>query len=59
MHRVPHDKPPRERCRPCQHRLPAGTCGQPVAAGLAEVFEVVLPPAGHQCPAFTPKDKKQ
>lgn len=41
-------------CRACAHRLRAGTCSEPVAAGLAEAFTVVWPPAGHGagCPAF-------
>lgn len=41
-------------CRSCMHRLRAGTCGEPVEAGLAERFTVTWPPAGHAtcCPAF-------
>ena len=58
---VPHQhaansgaKPSAPMCRACAHRLRAGTCSEPVAAGLAEAFTVVWPPAGHGagCPAF-------
>jgi len=42
-------------CRQCAHRLRRGTCAEPVAAGLAQWFEIHWPPAGHAatCPAFS------
>ena len=41
-------------CAACSHRLPVGTCSQPVQAGLREHFGIVWPPEGHAatCPAF-------
>lgn len=41
------------RCRPCLSRAPAGSCGKPVEAGLADgVGVVVWPPHGYECHAF-------
>ena len=42
-------------CAGCRHRLRPGTCGEPVAAGLAPKFEIRWPPAGHAhaCPAYS------
>ena len=44
-------------CTGCLHLLPHGTCGEPVAAGLAQNFAIAWPPAGYgaSCAAFTPK----
>ena len=44
-------------CRACTHRLPAGTCSQPVAAGLREHYSIVWPEPTHAatCPAYTTK----
>ena len=41
-------------CSRCAHRLRRGTCGEPVAAGLAESFGIFWAPEGHAdtCPAF-------
>lgn len=40
----------------CTHRTAAGTCGNPVAAGLAQTFGIRWPDPGHatRCPAYTP-----
>ena len=48
---------PARTCADCRHRLPHGTCGEPVAAGLAQNFAIAWPPAGYgaSCAAFTPK----
>ena len=48
---------PARACRACTHRLPAGTCSQPVAAGLREHFGIVWPEPTHAatCPAHTTK----
>lgn len=40
------------RCRPCAHRTRAGSCGQPVQAGLADAFAVVWPDPGFECRNF-------
>jgi hypothetical protein len=47
----------RRRCANCRHVLYHGTCGEPVAAGLAERFEICWPPRGHagKCRAFSAK----
>lgn len=45
-------------CRPCGHRLPRGTCGRPVEAGLADHgFGIFWAPMGHgeHCRAFVPR----
>lgn len=44
-------------CADCLHLLRHGTCGEPVAAGLAESFGIRWAPAGHatSCAAFMPK----
>lgn len=47
-------------CRGCLHRLRAGTCAQPEAAGLTPAgqgFGIAWPPQGHAagCAAFSPK----
>lgn len=44
-------------CTDCLHLLRRGTCGEPVAAGLAPNFSIRWPPAGHatNCGAFMPK----
>ena len=44
-------------CRACTHRLPVGTCAQPVAAGLREHFGIVWPDPTHAatCPAYSAK----
>lgn len=41
-------------CTACAHRTRAGTCGEPVLAGLADHFAIRWPPAGHatRCAAF-------
>ena len=41
-------------CSRCAYHLRRGTCAEPVAAGLAQSFEILWPPAGHAqtCPAF-------
>ena len=41
-------------CSCCVHRLRRGTCAEPVAAGLAQSFEILWPPAGYaeRCAAF-------
>jgi len=41
-------------CSRCAYQLRRGTCAEPVAAGLAQSFEILWPPAGHAqtCPAF-------
>lgn len=43
-------------CHDCTHRTAAGTCGDPVAAGLAQTFGIRWPDPGHatRCPAYTP-----
>jgi hypothetical protein len=42
-------------CADCTHQLKPGTCGEPVAAGLAPKFEIRWAPEGHgaTCEAFT------
>jgi hypothetical protein len=49
-------KPDRRNCRRCMHMTRVATCTEPVAAGLADVFEIAWPSAGHAstCPAFKP-----
>ena len=44
-------------CAGCSNRQPHGTCGEPVAAGLAPKFEIRWPPAGHAqtCPGYIAK----
>jgi hypothetical protein len=44
-------------CGGCRHLLRRGTCGQPVAAGLADAFSIRWPAEGHgsTCAAFTRK----
>ena len=41
-------------CVTCRHRSGAGTCREPVAAGLAERSTIVWPEPGHgsTCPAW-------
>lgn len=43
-------------CHDCTHRTAAGTCGNPVAAGLAQTFGIRWPDPSHaaRCPAYTP-----
>lgn len=47
----------RRTCADCLHLLRRGTCGEPVAAGLAESFGILWAPAGHatSCRAYMPK----
>ncbi|MBA3624581.1 MAG: hypothetical protein H0W48_09065 [Methylibium sp.] len=45
---------PARTCGDCRHLLRHGTCGEPVAAGLAPWFGIVWPPGGHgaHCAGF-------
>lgn len=61
-----HQSVDTQRCSDCLHLLRAGTCSEPVLAGLitaAEEFAIVWPPAGHaaSCAAFgaSPPSKAQ
>ena len=41
-------------CRACVHRLPAGTCAEPVAAGLWHRWRIAWGPPEGNCPAYAP-----
>ena len=50
--RVIPEAPRLMRCRPCMHRTRAGSCGDPVRAGLTEEWGVAWPDIGYECRAF-------